>query len=160
VGTTLNDRQQAVLEWIAGGCRAGEEPVERYKHTAASLEYRGLVRLERQYGQAWRARLTPLGRYWLEHRTYPPAGSVLESLLLDESEPSPSGESIPDVTFINRRRILASDWVTGGRILSYLTAAEQWALHAAYKQSKADMSDDEALAAYRVMERDEPDHCS
>jgi len=41
--------------------------------------------------------------------------------------------------------------------MSYLTANEQWALHAAYHPSKDDMSDAEALAAYHAMEKDHPD---
>ena len=102
----MDDRQEAVLEWVAAGCLAGEEPVERYKQTAASPAGRGLIQLDRGYEKQWRACLTPPGRYWIEHRSYPPAGTVLEPLIETGPEPAEVSDSLSDAEFINRRRIM------------------------------------------------------
>lgn len=151
MGSPLNERQRAVLEWIAAGCRVGEEPVERYKQSAVALANRRLIVLDNSWGTPWRAQLTPLERYWLDHGTYPPVGTVLEPLIeqdTDDTDAGPKGEKVSDAEFINRRRVLASDWSTGGRVLSCLELDDQWALHAAYQPSK-DLSDTQALADYR-----------
>lgn len=152
MGSPLNERQRAVLEWIAAGCRVGEEPVERYKQSAVALANRRLIVLDNRWGTPWRAQLTPLGRYWLDHGTYPPVGTVLEPLIEqdDDATAGPKGEEVSDADFINRRRVLASDWSTGGRVLSCLELDDQWALHAAYQPSK-DLSDAQALAGYRAL---------
>ncbi len=128
MGAPLNDRQRAVLDWIAAGCPAGEEPVPTYKHSASALASRGLIDLDNRYGTPWRARLTARGRYWLEHGAYPPVGMVLEPLIeVDDTQ----GEEVSDAEFVNRRRVLRSDWDSGGQALTYLELSEQWALHAA-----------------------------
>lgn len=151
MGSPLNERQRAVLEWIAAGCRVGEEPVERYKQSAVALANRRLIVLDNSWGTPWRAQLTPLGRYWLDHGTYPPVGTVLGPPIeqdIDDTDAGLQGEGISDADFINRRRMLAFDWSTGGRVLSCLELDDQWALHAAYQPSK-DLSDAQALADYR-----------
>lgn len=152
MGAPLNDRQRAVLEWIAGGCRAGEEPVPTYKHSASALASRGLIDLDNSYGTPWRARLTARGRYWLEHGEYPPVGMVLEPLIAVEETPAMPGIAVPDAEFVNRRRVLRSDWDGGGNALIYLEVAEQWALHAAYQPTK-NISEQQALADFRDMQR-------
>src|SRR5690554_3010886 len=97
VGAPLNDRQRAVLDWIAAGCPAGEEPVPTYKHSASALASRGLIDLDNRYGTPWRARLTARGRYWLEHGAYPPVGMVLEPLIeVDDTQ----GEEVSDAEFV------------------------------------------------------------
>ena len=157
MGTPLNQRQQAVLEWVAAGCKHDDVPVERYGSSAGALAYRGFITIDKQYGQPWHATLTLTGRYWLDHHAYPPAGAVLEPLIPVDAQPQESGASIPDALFINRRRALRADWKADGHAMSYLTANEQWALHAAYHPSNDDMSDAEALAAYHAMEKEHPD---
>lgn len=129
MGYPLNERQVAVLEWIAGGCRAGEEPVERHKQSAVALANRRLILLDRVYEQPWRARLTPLGRYWLEHRAYPPDGTMLEPLIETDSDLDGPGDGLSDAEFINRRRVLKADWAGHGPALSRLRMADQWVLH-------------------------------
>lgn len=156
MGAPLNDRMRAVLEWIAAGCRVGEEPVPTYKHSATALASRGLIDLDNRYGMPWRARLTPLGRYWLDHRAYPPVGMVLEPLIdVEETAPTPSGV-VSDAEFVNRRRVLRSDWNSGGQPFTYLDMAEQWALHAAYQPTK-NISEQQALADFRDMQRQRPE---
>lgn len=156
MGAPLNDRQRAVLNWIAAGCRPGEEPVPTYKHSATALAGRGLIDLDNRYGTPWRATLTPRGRYWLEHGEYPPVGTVLEPLLDVDEEAVAPGEPLSDAEFINRRRVLRSDWDAGGQALSYLEMAEQWALHAAYQPTK-DIAEQQALADFREMQRLKPE---
>ncbi len=152
----MDDRQEAVLEWVAAGCLAGEEPVERYKQTAASLAGRGLIQLDRGYGKQWRAWLTPLGRYWIEHRSYPPAGTVLEPLIETGPEPAEVSDSLSDAEFINRRRIMKADWAQHGFALIWLELEDQRALHYAFQPSKEHLSDADALEDYRAMEEAEP----
>lgn len=156
VGSPMNERQRAVLEWIAAGCRPGEEPVERHRQTAASLAGRGLVQLDREYGKPWRAWLTPLGRYWIEHRSYPPQGTVLEPLIETGPEPAEAGDSLSDAEFINRRRIMKADWSQHGFALIWLEPDEQRTLHYAFQPSKERLSDADALEDYRAMEETEP----
>ncbi len=152
----MNDRQKAVLEWIAAGCLAGEEPVEHHKQTAASLAGRGLIQLDRGYGKQWRAWLTPLGRYWVEHRSYPPAGTVLEPLIETGPEPAEVNDPLSDAEFINRRRIMKADWAQHGFALIWLEPEDQRALHYAFQPSKERLSDADALEDYRAMEEAEP----
>lgn len=157
MGAPLNDRQRAVLEWIATGCPAGEEPVPTYKNSASALASRGLIDLDNRYGTPWRARLTARGQYWLEHGAYPPVGMVLEPLIeVDESATSDDGAVVSDAEFVNRRRVLRSDWDAGGTALTYLDVAEQWALHAGYQPTK-DISEQQALADFRDMQRERPE---
>lgn len=156
MGASLNDRQRAVLEWIAAGCRPGAEPVPTYKQSATALAGRGLIDLDNRYGTPWQARLTPRGRYWLEHGEYPPVGMVLEPLLEVDEEAASPGEMVSDAEFVNRRRVLRADWDSGGQALSYLEVAEQWALHAAYQPTK-NISEQQALADFRDMQRLRPE---
>jgi hypothetical protein len=152
----LNDRQRAVLEWIAAGSQAGEEPVPTYKQSATALASRGLIDLNNRHGMPWRATLTALGRYWLDHHAYPPVGMVLEPLIEHEETPSTPAEALSDAELVNRRRVLRSDWNAGGEPFTHLDLAEQWALHAAYQPTK-DVSEQQALADFREMQRLRPE---
>ncbi|WP_308468515.1 hypothetical protein [Rathayibacter soli] len=159
MGAPLNDRQRAVLNWIAAGRRAGDEPIPTYKHSATALASRGLIDLDNRYGTSWRARLTSRGRYWLEHGEYPPVGMVLEPLIEVDEEAASPGEAVSDAEFVNWRRVLRSDWNSGGQALSYLEVAEEWALHAAYQPTK-DISEQQALADFRDMQRLRPENAA
>jgi hypothetical protein len=66
----LNDRQHAVLRWIADGCRDGVMPDFTYKRTALALQDRRLVAVSRK-GGGWRAEITDAGQHYLAHGTYP-----------------------------------------------------------------------------------------
>ncbi len=154
MGSAMNERQKAVLEWIAAGCRPGEEPVERHRQTAASLEGRGLIHLDREYGKLWRAWLTPLGRYWIEHHAYPPAGTILEPLIETGPESALATASLSDAEFINRRRIMKADWAQDGFALVWLDPNDQRALHYAFQPSKDQLLDADALEDYHAMEGD------
>ncbi|WP_150462943.1 hypothetical protein [Nesterenkonia ebinurensis] len=131
--------------------------MERHRQTAASLANRGLILLDRGYDRPWRARLTPLGRYWLEHRHYPPQGTVLEPLIETEPEADPADGGLSDGEFMNRRRVLKSDWAAHGFALSWLEVTDQWTLHAVYQPSRNELSDTEALDDYRTWEQEDPD---
>lgn len=161
MGNPLNERQQAVLEWIAAGCRAGEQPAERHKVSAVALARQNLILLDNRWGTPWRAKLTPLGRYWLEHREYPPAGAVLEPLLdADEPEGEAAGRTLSDAEFVNRRRVLKSDWIARGRAMSELNLPDQWALHTALQPSTETLADANALNDYRNLARHDPERVS
>lgn len=161
MGNPLNERQEAVLEWIAAGCRAGEEPVERHKVSAVALARQNLILLDNRWGTPWRATLTPLGRYWLEHREYPPAGVVLEPLLdVDEPTSEAAGGTLSDAEFVNRRRVLKSDWIAHGPAMSRLDLPDQRALHAVFQPSKETLADADALDDYRNRARHNPQQAS
>lgn len=158
MGNPLNERQATVLEWIAAGCRAGEEPVERHKVSAVALARQNLILLDNRWGTPWRAALTPLGRYWLEHREYPPAGAILEPLLdVNEPESKAAGGALADAEFVNQRRVLKSDWIAHGPAMSRLDLPDQWALHAAFQPSKETLADADALNDYRNLARHDPE---
>jgi len=161
MGNPLNERQEAVLEWIAAGCRVGEEPVERHKVSAVALARQSLILLDNRWGTPWRATLTPLGRYWLEHREYPPAGAILEPLLdVDEPESEAAGGTLSDADFVNRRRVLKSDWIARGPVMSRLDLSDQWALHAAFQPSNETLTDADALNDYRDRAPHDPEQVS
>jgi hypothetical protein len=70
VGRPVNDKQRAVLAWLASG--ATQDPPEAaMKHSAAALKSRGLVRVRRLQGK-WTAELTDAGHDYLEDGGYPP----------------------------------------------------------------------------------------
>lgn len=157
----LNERQEAVLEWIAAGCRAGEEPVERHKVSAVALARQQLILLDNRWGMPWRAKLTPLGRYWLEHREYPPAGAILEPLLdVEEPESKAAGGTLSDAEFVNRRRALKSDWIARGPAMSRQDLPDQWTLHAAFQPSEEALADADALNDFRNLARHDPERVS
>ncbi|WP_371655205.1 MULTISPECIES: hypothetical protein [unclassified Streptomyces] len=63
----LNDRQQAVLDWVSQGCPDGVWPDSTYKVSAQALQSRGLVKITKHRGY-WSARLTDKGRRHLTER--------------------------------------------------------------------------------------------
>lgn len=68
----LNDRQRAVLDWLAAD--PDDAPrVLGYKNVAIALQTRGPAKVSRLRG-VWTATLTDAGRYYHENGCYPPAG--------------------------------------------------------------------------------------
>lgn len=70
---SVNDAQQAVLNWIATDPH-GEPPAAGYKHSALALEARGLAKVSRRGGR-WSAVLTDAGWFYYRNGIYPPAES-------------------------------------------------------------------------------------
>ncbi len=68
----VNDRQRAVLDWLAAD-PDDAPPVPGYKNVAIALQTRGLAQVSRPRG-VWTATLTDAGRYYHENGCYPPAG--------------------------------------------------------------------------------------
>lgn len=66
----VNDRQRAILTWIADGCPERDWPDETHKHSARALANRGLVKVSRSSGR-WTAALTDDGKYFNQHGEYP-----------------------------------------------------------------------------------------
>jgi hypothetical protein len=63
--TTINEKQLAVLRWIADGCPAGVYSGVAHKVSAAALRSRGLVRTSGR-GATWTAELTGAGQQLLD----------------------------------------------------------------------------------------------
>ena len=61
-----------VLVWIVAGCPGGVMTDTAFETSAAALASRGLVVVRRQRGR-WTAEATEDGRYFAEHRRYPPS---------------------------------------------------------------------------------------
>lgn len=59
----LNERQQAVLDWITNGCPDGTWSDTTYKVSAQALQNRGLVKITKRRGY-WTAELTDKGRQY------------------------------------------------------------------------------------------------
>lgn len=66
----LNERQLAVLRWIADGCPEEVMTGLSYKTTALALQDRRLVTVTKKRG-LWRAELTDAGRFYLERGHHP-----------------------------------------------------------------------------------------
>jgi hypothetical protein len=69
---SLNERQLAVLRWVADGCPDGVWPDHRHKQIVGRLETLNLAAARRWYGK-WNAVIQPDGEYYLEHGHYPGA---------------------------------------------------------------------------------------
>lgn len=80
----LSERQIAILRWIAEGCAAGVVEGHTYKNTARSLHDRRLVVVTKRRG-IWSAAVTDVGRYYLEHGSFPPTNGT-----------RPSGRVVPN----------------------------------------------------------------
>ncbi|MGV1004229.1 MAG: hypothetical protein ACOYEV_05570 [Candidatus Nanopelagicales bacterium] len=101
------------------------------------------------------------GPVLVEHREYPPAGTVLEPLLdVDELKSEAAGGTLSDAEFVNRRRVLKSDWIAHGPVMSRLDLPDQWALDAAFQPGKATLADADALNDYRNLTRHDPEGAS
>jgi hypothetical protein len=66
----VNQRQRAILDWMAEGCPERDWLDETHKHSARALANRGLVRVSRSGGR-WTATLTDEGKYFHQHGEYP-----------------------------------------------------------------------------------------
>lgn len=64
--TKLNERQVAVLRWIAEGCPQRDWPDESHKNTARALASRGLAEVGRK-SKFGTATITSAGEYYLKH---------------------------------------------------------------------------------------------
>lgn len=71
----VNERQLEILRWIADGCPDGVMLGETYKHSAAALKSRHLVKISKRDG--WHAEVTSEGRYFLEHGAYPGEAPII-----------------------------------------------------------------------------------
>jgi hypothetical protein len=67
----LNDAQMKVLRWVKKGCPEGQVHGYSYKATALALQNRKLVKVSKR-GGVWQCEITPVGEYFLNHRSYPP----------------------------------------------------------------------------------------
>lgn len=67
--TPLNTRQLDVLRWIGDGCPDGRWSNTGYRATAAALQNRRLVTVNKRGG--WKAMIEPAGTYYLKHGDYP-----------------------------------------------------------------------------------------
>ncbi|MFB9738658.1 hypothetical protein ACFQE4_20745 [Streptomyces thermocoprophilus] len=63
----LNERQQAVLDWVGQGCPDGVWPDSTYKTSGQALQNRGLIKITKRRGH-WSAHLTEKGRQHLTDR--------------------------------------------------------------------------------------------
>ncbi|MFT7840698.1 hypothetical protein Q5530_31535 [Saccharothrix sp. BKS2] len=72
----LNPHQVEVLGWVADGCPDGVWPGQQHKVSARALQARRLLSVNRLDGR-WHATLTPAGRYYLDHGSYPSPGAPL-----------------------------------------------------------------------------------
>ncbi|MEU5231682.1 hypothetical protein AB0G82_20720 [Streptomyces anulatus] len=68
----LNERQQAVLDWVGQGSPDGVWPDSTHKASAQALQSRGLIKITKRRGH-WSAQLTDKGRQDLTDRGIRPA---------------------------------------------------------------------------------------
>ncbi|MGA4839107.1 hypothetical protein [Streptomyces sp. G45] len=85
---TLNERQQAVLDWVGQGCPDGVWPDSTYKVSAQALQNRGLVKITKRRGH-WSAHLTDKGRQHLTERGIRPVEQNAEPPERPRRKPAP-----------------------------------------------------------------------
>jgi hypothetical protein len=66
----VNDMQLEVLRWVADGADRDNPPNDTFKKSASALKDRKLIKVSKRNGK-WRATITELGTYYLEHGRYP-----------------------------------------------------------------------------------------
>ncbi|MFH8559437.1 hypothetical protein [Streptomyces sp. NPDC017988] len=84
----LNERQQAVLDWVGQGCPDGVWPDSTYKVSAQALQNRGLVKIAKRRGH-WSAHLTAKGRQHLTERGIRPMDQTAEPPERPDRKPAP-----------------------------------------------------------------------
>jgi hypothetical protein len=120
----INDRQRAVLDWIADGCPDGIYEGEGHKVSAAALRARGLVRI-RGRGETWNAVLTDRGHAFLSGSPAPGPTPPSSTPTADaKPEPSPvhsadrpptkTEQLVADVIAADGRLVLPDETATGG----------------------------------------------
>lgn len=84
----LNERQQAVLDWVSQGSPDGVWPDSTHKASAQALQSRGLIRITKRRGH-WSAQLTDKGRQDLTDRGIRPAEQNAEPPKPPVRKPAP-----------------------------------------------------------------------
>jgi hypothetical protein len=87
----LNERQVAVLRWIADGCPNGVMEGDSYKVSAVALQSRGLAQVSKR-GGIWQAKATDGGLYYLQHSAYPDTDTpaLASAVLSKRATPRPA----------------------------------------------------------------------
>jgi hypothetical protein len=119
MGVVLNDRQLAVLGWIADGCLDGVYDGEGHKVSAAALRARDLVKIHGR-GRAWHAELTDRGRAFLSGSRAPnptrPSSKPTPTPATDQ-EPQSSSPRPVDRPPARTEQLVADVIAAGGRLL-------------------------------------------
>ncbi|MEU8974904.1 hypothetical protein AB0D11_37585 [Streptomyces monashensis] len=84
----LNERQQAVLDWVSQGCPDGVWTDSVFKTSAQALHSRGLIKITKRRG-SWIAQITEKGRQYLLHSGGHPAEQSNSDTSEDLSERPP-----------------------------------------------------------------------
>ncbi|MFL4947586.1 hypothetical protein ACJ6WE_09460 [Streptomyces sp. MMS24-I31] len=84
----LNERQQAVLDWVSQGCPDGVWTDSVFKTGAQALQSRGLIKITKRLG-SWFAQPTEKGRQYLLHSGGHPAEQSNSDTSEDLSERPP-----------------------------------------------------------------------
>lgn len=117
----LNDRQLAVLQWVADGHPADAMQGNMYKRTAAALQDRRLVKISRAGGN-WSAVLTEAGQHYLAHGSFPADVGSTAGRVAD-ARPSPrqqasaavrSSQSSPSRSRSSTEQLVANVLAAGG----------------------------------------------
>lgn len=104
---SLNEKQEALLRWIAEGCPDGVMPDDSHRISAAALRNRGLATTSGR-GPSWKAKLTPAGRAYLDEldgSPWPHGGLELEAEPAGATEPGTRRERVHPVVRDFRERI-------------------------------------------------------
>lgn len=124
---TVNARQLEVLTWIVDGCPEGVMSGVDHKTTAKALQRRRLVVVSGK-GEAWSAKATDGGKYFVKHRHYPAghwsagagrqrmSGTLGSSAPENVDQPRPGGEG--KVTGLRPVEQMIADLIEAGGTLT------------------------------------------
>ena len=128
----MNDKQLAVLRWIADGCPDGVMQGDSCKISAAALKSRRLITITKTRG-SWSAAVTEAGAFFLAHGRYPdghwrdlgkPANPYREQRVRPVTAVSPAEQLVADVQAAGGRLDMESAY--RHEILSLIASANRF----------------------------------
>ncbi|WP_214975147.1 hypothetical protein [Streptomyces sp. ISL-100] len=149
----LNERQQAVLDWISNGCPDGIWNDTTYKVSAQALQNRGLVKITKRRG-CWTAQLTDKGRQYSSGENSSPAGTssrTPEAPSTGARKPRP--RTTPKAHAIYADRLLEELAANNGFLIKPIDTdphAVNWASRVSITRKSGKIPDTQELHGYRT----------
>ncbi|MFJ7905295.1 hypothetical protein ACIQ6V_33260 [Streptomyces sp. NPDC096198] len=153
----LNDRQQAVLDWIGQGCPDGAWADSTYKVSAQALQSRGLIKNTKRRGH-WSAQLTDKGRQDLTDRGIHPAEQNAEPPKPPDrkpasSRPRPQPKTVPKTRTSYADQLLEELAANDGCLVKPLESgphAVNWASRVSAARKSGKIPHTQELYGYRT----------
>ncbi|MFE4646137.1 hypothetical protein [Streptomyces sp. NPDC056730] len=149
----LNERQQAVLDWVGQGSPDGVWPDSTYKASAQALQSRGLIKITKRRGY-WRAQLTDKGRQDLTDRSIRPAEQNAEPPKPPGRKPAPPRpKTVPKARTNYADQLLEELAANEGRLVKPIETgphAVNWASRVSAARKSGKIPHTQELYGYRT----------